>query len=686
MRNKGFVFCLRLVLGLLGAISACNATMAENQLQNIYDATKDFSENASNIFQQLKSEDANIEYLWSQINRFEQASKPHYLLQLSKCLLVNNQIDSIPSILDNCIPGFETQDCTLGIAYCYFYKGEVSSRQYHPEEVITFFEKANMLFIKEANYNRAFLATMYIAIYFTQNGNYPYAKNYFSKTEAIANQYPINELYCEMLKLNFANYYFKICDYVSALHYYKKIEEARLQQGDELKLARIKNNMAMAYLNIDRLDSAETKLTEALRLREKNNDSIGVASSLMNLFNLNLRRKDASKAISVEKRIQKLILQNPHVATDYLLSLSYNRLRLFHLTNQSELADEELDVYKDLKDSLNEVAFSDKLIDLQKSIEIEDRDQNIALLQKEEALNKAVVAKQRQLIIFGVSLIVMLIVLGYLMNRQRLNLISSESNLQKHKNKIEQINEELKVSNQAKDRILSIIGHDLRGPIGSLKELTELYKGLNDFDKQDFQNLLEAASAASNGSYFLLENLLTWANSQKGQIEFNPSQCLVLPLAIQCVQVSQAQKNTFKYNIPDDLIITADVNMLSTILRNLISNAVKFSPDNSCITISAKQNELETQVCVEDEGTGMGAEQAIRLFEKKETFFIQDKAGVKGTGLGLILCKEFVEQHKGSIAASSSLNKGTKVWFTIPCNIISDKETEPTQVVASAIN
>jgi len=209
------------------------------------------------------------------------------------------------------------------------------------------------------------------------------------------------------------------------------------------------------------------------------------------------------------------------------------------------------------------------------------------------------------------------------------------------------VNEELHRSNLSKDRILSVIGHDLRGPVGGLKELIELYMELGEFEPEDFHNLLSAARESSTSTYHLLENLLSWANSQRGQIMFEPETMPVKGMICHTVELLDKAVNTrgirFKCEVPDELQLTVDKNMLNTIVRNLVSNAIKFSPEKALVSVTATEHPEEVIFCIADEGIGFSAKESESLFTHKEAYFLENGNSAKGSGLGLILCKEFVK-------------------------------------------
>nr|WP_321408299.1 tetratricopeptide repeat-containing sensor histidine kinase [uncultured Carboxylicivirga sp.] len=482
----------------------------------------------------------------------------------------------------------------------------------------------------------------------------------------------------------------------SCLQFEKKHDEAlELYKYSLDSLNNTPKDSARLFLNIGGIyntkkdyKKAEDLYLKALKIKINIKDSVGIANTYNNIAQIYLAQKKLKKASQyLDKSYQCAIKED-----DKFLELnnSFNFIELYLQLNNIDSAKYFLYKYVDLKDSVSNTALKKQLNELDIKYRTLEKDNQIALLQKEDELKEARLNNQLLIIITIAGVLLLALTLGYFINRQRVKLKKSKNDLLKQQKEIETINGALKLSNQAKDRILSIIGHDLRGPIGGLKELIELYMEMPGYEEEDFRNLLKAAREASTGSYHLLENLLTWANSQRGEIDFQPVTAPLLPLIKHSIDLLDSSINTrnvsFHYEIPTTIKLTADLNMLRTIIRNLVSNAVKYSPPESCITISARQDNDETFICIADEGYGMSAEQSAVLFEKKETFYIEAGYNAKGTGLGLILCKEFVEQHNGHIWADSQPNVGTKVCFTIPVNLSAKVVKTESLVEAVKIN
>ena len=230
--------------------------------------------------------------------------------------------------------------------------------------------------------------------------------------------------------------------------------------------------------------------------------------------------------------------------------------------------------------------------------------------------------------------------------------------------------EELRKSNAMKDKLFSIIAHDLRGPVGNLgTSLDVLIDNFDYFDKEVlFENLNELKKSASR-AYELLQNLLKWSRSQSNTIEFSPLKFKLKKLVDDNIELlsgmSSEKSIRFETSVDGEIFIQADINMLRTILRNLF-NALKFSFPDSTIFVSAVKKENMVEVSVKDNGVGIEKENMAKLFVPHEHFTTYGTKNEKGTGIGLNLCKDFVERNGGKIYVESEAGKGTKFIFTVP--------------------
>lgn len=272
-------------------------------------------------------------------------------------------------------------------------------------------------------------------------------------------------------------------------------------------------------------------------------------------------------------------------------------------------------------------------------------------------------SQQRQfMILLWAHLVILLLgLLGiYLYHRMSRNYLAQ----------LHQKNEDLHQLNAKKDKFFSIVAHDLKNPFNSIIGMSDLLVDPNaELEEKEKVEFLLSIRKTSKTAYQLLENLLAWAMTELKKLPFKPEPAdssQAASAAIQVVLASASTKNIIINNlIPEGTLVKADKNMLETILRNLVSNAIKYSNPGSSIEIQYADPSGIPLLSVTDHGVGMSPEQQNSLFlfgTNQSTYGTQNE---KGTGLGLILCKEFVEKHGGKIWVESQKNIGTTFYFTL---------------------
>jgi PAS domain S-box-containing protein len=244
------------------------------------------------------------------------------------------------------------------------------------------------------------------------------------------------------------------------------------------------------------------------------------------------------------------------------------------------------------------------------------------------------------------------------------------TSIRKAENKLKESEAQLRELNSMKDKFFSIIAHDLKSPLSAIAGLSELLaENVNAKDLDEVETLSTFILQSSKKAIELLTNLMEWSRSETGRMEFTPKKLSLRETINKTVEIftlnAQSKRITINSDIPESLYVFADLAMLSTILRNLISNALKFTFANGKIDISTTENENEVIVEVADNGKGMSEEILKKLFRIDENISSMGTENEKGTGLGLILCKEFVEKHGGRIWVKSEEGKGSSFYFSI---------------------
>ncbi len=414
--------------------------------------------------------------------------------------------------------------------------------------------------------------------------------------------------------------------------------------------------MGAAYRLREDYSKSLKHLFQAFDLIEKNYDSVFAKFHYPNvLTNIAITYRDRNQYDSTIYYGKQILDFADKTGIKYGNGYIYNILASVYAQTGDY---KEAYYYKDLEYefSLNEYLNKKNLsiLDLQAKYELEDRER--------EYQRNEITRKFFEYIIAGVILFTIIIVIVY---------SQKTSQLKKKNALINKQNQELTNSNSTKDKLFSIIAHDLKNPIYSIKTMLEYAD--NNFDELTRDELLDSISLMKNnaaGVSYLLENLLTWSRSQRGTIEYNPIPLQVSFLIQNNISVVslQAEKKNIKIinELSEDFEIFADVNTLTTVIRNILSNAVKFTPHKGKIAVNAEKKEDYALFSISDTGIGISDNQLENLFSSSSTNIQSGTDDESGTGLGLMICKEFIELNQGKIWAESKLGFGTQFYFTVP--------------------
>jgi len=491
--------------------------------------------------------------------------------------------------------------------------------------------------------------------------------------------------------------------YPQALNYYKlSLEIANRINNLPLKSTRM-SSIGMVYKQLNMLDSASWYTNEALKIDTKLGRKDKIAIRLSNLGSVYTLMKKYSEA---EKNLKKAIDMFEDLQNDYSLAISHNDLgdcylaqnrlndakeqyfkslskskvatvRLSELNNYQDLSlifeKEQNHIqalfyfkkYNNLKDSLFNEDNLKSINDLQVRYETELKENEIVKLQQQEEINQLKLKKRKSQIFILLGFIVLtIILLGTLYNRF---LLKKKTNAL-----LDEKNTELNHLNATKDKFFTIIAHDLKNPLSAFRNVS---KGLKDhyteMKVEEQKSYLSGLNDSANNLYSLLNNLLQWAKSQTGSIKNNPVNVNIHQLVANIISVEYKKTSEIKVTVENDispnLEMYCDENIVSTILRNLISNAMKFIENDGIITISALSENNQIILSVQDNGIGISREDLEKLFRPEVDPKTIGNSINKGSGLGLILCKELAKIAGGDIMVKSELGKGTRFDVSIPC-------------------
>lgn len=518
-------------------------------------------------------------------------------------------------------------------------------------------------------------------------GNNKIALEYILKAlkyfERVGNKQGIS--YCT---INIGLIYRRQLEFAKALEYLNYTMKIRKEIKDKPGAALALNLIAEVYMDLGNVDKALVNYFQVEKQYQEIDDKKGLAATWGGIGGVYFLKKDYKRSLNYRLRALDM-----SVKIDYLEGqvTNHNNLgRIYCKLGQFAKADEhylkafkiasgmkevygKLECYKflaehyELKGELKKaLSFNKEYYMLKDSLTRKD---NIAMIYQYEAnqINlkneneKALLQKenenQNKRAIYLLGLITVVLLFSFILYRKA--------------QKTKALNVKLSQLNALKDKFFGIIAHDLRNPFNVLLGYSEILE--KDFHKMEDNEKIEIIreiSGASKGNYALLENLLSWANSQTGVVPFNPQNMALSKAVSETVSLfkvtAKNKEVLLEENIDGSITVNADVDMLRSILRNLISNAIKFSHTGGKISVDAKKEESFVTVSVEDNGVGIPDDKVKKLFHMDKISTTEGTAGETGTGLGLILCQEFVEKNGGKIWIESQQGKGSRFCFTLP--------------------
>lgn len=384
-----------------------------------------------------------------------------------------------------------------------------------------------------------------------------------------------------------------------------------------------------------------------------------IISTNYQLMKVYLKKKDFKTVDSImqfnDLKIKK------YYANEFNTDQLYYKYLTFEAKNITDSAFFYLKKYMQIKDSVMQMSVTGKISTVSKNMQILKSNR-----EKEKTREKTI--QNIAILIFIIILCILIFIIFFMKFRiQRRNL-----EIINHKNEdLNKANKLLDEANKTKDRFFSIISHDLKNPIGAIKGTTEMLdKDYDMFDDTDKKEIINQVYTASNSVLVLLESLLVWSRTQSGKIVYNPelfNLSLLFDSVVNLLRPSAINKNIeIDIDVKECMNINGDINMMNTVLRNLIGNSIKFTPKNGKVFIRARNEEAKSIIEIEDNGVGISKENINKLFNFSSSITTLGTDNEKGTGLGLILVKEFIDKHNGTINIESEVGVGTKFIIELP--------------------
>lgn len=364
---------------------------------------------------------------------------------------------------------------------------------------------------------------------------------------------------------------------------------------------------------------------------------------------------------------------------DYFLKDIYYQLYMLE-QNQADSgkALEYFQAYHGVYKEVNDLKMQNKIAELQTMYDLEKKESANEMLRKENEIKALKLSKQSQLIWFFVAAMVFLVLLvGVIANklhqRKKLNQRLSELN-QKivHQHRIqENLNKELKAANREKDKFFNIIAHEIRNPLWWFRKLVEnLSASYTKMSHKEIQKALKSLDESAQNAFHLMDNLLNWSRTRLGRISPVIKQVCLQELVYEQIDLLQnmadARGIEIKAEMDEDICVMADRDMLNTVLRNLASNALKYTPEGGVIQFLAENGNDSVTITVADSGIGIKEKNLKKLFRDDLQYTTLGISQEKGSGIGLLLCREFITMNNGDIFVESEPDKGTLFIFTLP--------------------
>lgn len=502
------------------------------------------------------------------------------------------------------------------------------------------------------------LAEIYaeISTCYTQNGDSENALYFGSKTikmlRELGRQQPL-----ALSLLNYGYDYYLIGNYDSAMAYYDESEPILKKLKFDLGVAYIIGNRALVYWKLGDLEKAKKDLFEAIEILTPMGDQYGMADYYNQLGNIFLEEGEEDEAIkytmmSLELAKEAGLKEQVRDASQLLHQLHFKRNNLAEaLAYQTQ--------YYAYKDSIQNLETTQRLGDLRTEYEVGRKQAEVDLLLEQKRNNRIIMITIGVLLFAFICLAV--IVYSFFKSKTRLS-----KQLEKQK-------DDLVVLNHTKDKFFSIISHDLRGPVNSLNGLvtvSQLYLKEGKGDK--INDMVDKMGESVDRLTKLLDTLLNWALQQRGHFPYVPERIdlggLVKDVIDMFHDTAKSKNIELEFEADKAHFLRVDKNTTSTILRNLINNAIKFTNSGGHVKITAKADE-DNKLCVvtiTDNGVGIPQEKLDGIFNLDETISTKGTLGETGLGLGLQLVQEFVTMNKGKIEAESEVDKGTTFTISLP--------------------
>jgi len=505
--------------------------------------------------------------------------------------------------------------------------------------------------------------------------NFDLAEEYFLKSLKIWQQEK-NEEGLSNTYNNLGIVYDEKKDAQKALEYYSKSLELSKKLEDLKGIAVAYNNIGYLSIRINQIDAGIDSYLKSIKISHDLNDIESYLNTYNNIAIAYLKKNNIEKS----EEYVNLVLKEFDKVKD--LAIIQETYKILSDINSKKGNFKKAFEYKTIELAYNDTLYTQQqtsnIIEMQTRFETEAKEREIQILKKDNDIKKLEFERQRffQRILIIISILFLIILAGGAMSFRlirRSNKLLEQKNIEFENANIKLIESEknLRELNATKDKLFSIIAHDLKNPFNALMGFSDLLdKNYNFLSEEERKEYIGVVSDSTQNLYKLLDNLLQWTRTQTGAITYISENFKLYPLIKQEVDILSPNADKKKINInlkvDENQNVYADKNSIATVIRNLVSNAIKFTSNGGWIEIDAKQNSKFVEISVSDSGIGIKGDDIDKIFMLDSSFTTKGTANESGTGLGLLLCKEFVEKNNGKIWAESKKGKGSTFYFTLP--------------------
>ncbi|REG90387.1 tetratricopeptide repeat-containing sensor histidine kinase [Algoriphagus antarcticus] len=518
------------------------------------------------------------------------------------------------------------------------------------------------------------------ALYFEQQ-NYRMSINQFKKAYQISEKN--GDLYTMIRSLNNVGFNLTFLNELdSALEYAYMAIEANENAGSPYLTAFSYRIIGDVYLAKNMLDSAEILYEKSMKMADKQGITTFQASMLHRLGRSYLLNGKLEKGKTALERGIKISKENKYLDE---LSKSHRYLaEYYRLKGDINEAYSQQSLYLTLNDSLVNKLTNDRIALLQGMFQ-EDLDHSeldLLIAQNENQASKLAFNRRIIFVISVASILILGLVIWLYFLHRNVKKFNADLIMQKHQirtqnRELESKSIQLQAINQTKNKLFSILGHDLKGPVGQVKSILDLLID-GHLNQEEFDELIQNLKNDVDSVYFTLNNTLKWSVAQMEgftlhKVNFNLSDVVNSTIKLIMPQLKEKSLEIDDSSLFADLEIYADRDLIEVVIRNILNNAVKYSKPGDVISISVEIDNDMIIWCVKDKGIGMNEEQINQLLSP-DYIITNSKPGTKmekGSGLGLQICKEFTRMNGGELNIKSKEGKGTKVCVKIPANKIS---------------